>query len=305
MIYDNILELIGKTPLLKLNKIKEKLHLVANLYVKLEKNNLTSSVKDRIAKRIVLDLIKNDKVKKNSTLVIATSGNTGISLASICAFLDLHLIVTMPSNMSIERVKILEALGAEVISTPAQEGMTGAINKANEVIITNPNYHLINQFTNENNYLAHYYTTGREIYDDTDGNVDVVICGIGSGGTISGIGKYLKEKNPHIKIIGVEPRSSSIITTGKSGKHKIPGLGAGFIPQTYLAEYVDEILTVSDDEALFFQNYVQRKEGILMGISSGAALSAAIHVASNEQMKDKNIVVILPDSLERYLGDHE
>lgn len=301
MIYQNIFELIGNTPLLNLTKTKKKLNLYGNIIVKLEKNNLTSSIKDRVAKEIILAGLKNNTINNDSVIILATSGNMGISFAALCCYLDLSLIITMPENMSKERKKIIESLGAEVVETPFKLGMKGAIDEAIELVKKTSNAILIDQFTNLNNPSSHYKTTGKEIFEDTMGRVDVVVAGIGSGGTISGVGKYLKEQNKKIKIIGVEPFSSSVITTGEKGLHNIQGIGAGFIPNTLDLNYVDQVMRITDEEALFFQSYIQKTEGILMGISSGAVLCAAIKLSTSADMRDKNIVVILPDSKERYL----
>lgn len=301
-IYKGAVELIGSTPLLELRNIKEKYKLKANIYAKLEGYNPGGSIKDRIALQMILDAEKEGLLKKESTIIEPTSGNTGIGLAFIGKLRGYKVIIIMPSNMSIERVKILKAYGAEVILTDAKLGMQGSIIKANELNKEIKNSIILSQFTNPSNPRAHYLNTGKEIYEDLNGVVDVFVSAIGTGGTISGTGKYLKEKNPKIKIVGVEPASSPLLTKNETGSHKIQGIGANFIPKTLDRNIYDNIYDVSDDDAFQYSKEVALLEGILVGISSGAALKASLIEAIKEENKDKNIVVIFPDSGFKYLS---
>ncbi|MBR1532003.1 MAG: cysteine synthase A [Eubacterium sp.] len=300
--YKSISELIGKTPLLELGRFAESEELVATIFAKLEFFNPAGSVKDRIAKAMLDDAEQKGNLTAGSTIIEPTSGNTGIGLASVAASRGYKLILTMPESMSVERRTLLRAYGAEVVLTPANEGMRGAIAKANELAASIDNSFIPSQFTNTANPAAHRSTTGPEIWEDTDGTVDIFIAGIGTGGTISGVGEYLKSKNPEIKVIGVEPSSSPVISKGKAGPHKIQGIGAGFIPDTLNTEVFDEIITVANEDALKTGNTFAKAEGALVGISSGAALWAALKVAKRKENKNKNIVVLLPDTGERYLS---
>ena len=302
--YKSISELIGKTPLLELGRFAESEELVATIFAKLEFFNPAGSVKDRIAKAMLDDAEQKGNLTAGSTIIEPTSGNTGIGLASVAASRGYKLILTMPESMSVERRTLLRAYGAEVVLTPANEGMRGAIAKANELAASIDNSFIPSQFTNTANPAAHRSTTGPEIWEDTDGTVDIFIAGIGTGGTISGVGEYLKSKNPDIKVIGVEPSSSPVISKGKAGPHKIQGIGAGFIPDTLNTEVFDEIITVANEDALKTGNTFAKAEGALVGISSGAALWAALKVAKRKENKNKNknIVVLLPDTGERYLS---
>ena len=300
--YNNILETIGYTPLVELKKIKEEFHLEANIFAKVESFNPAGSVKDRVAKAMIEDAFKKGLINKDTLIIEPTSGNTGIGLAMVSAYYGLRLILTMPETMSIERRKLLQAYGAEIVLTPGSEGMKGAIAKAKELSLKNKNSFIPSQFTNLVNPETHYRSTGVEIYEDLDGKVDILVSAFGTGGTVSGTGKYLKEKNPCIKVIGVEPKGSPVVSKGQSGPHKIQGIGAGFIPDTLNVSILDEVITISNEEAFEKGKFICRKEGILAGISSGAALAAAIKVASLKENKDKNIVVVLPDTGERYLS---
>lgn len=300
--YKSISDLIGKTPLLELNRFLSEQKTNAKILAKLEFFNPAGSVKDRIAKAMLDDAEQKGNIKAGSTIIEPTSGNTGIGLASVAAARGYKLILTMPESMSIERRNLLKAYGAEVILTPAQLGMRGAIAKANELAESIENSFIPSQFTNTANPAAHRKNTGPEIWEDTDGTVDIFVAGIGTGGTISGVGEYLKSKNPDIKIIGVEPLSSPVISEGKSGPHKIQGIGAGFIPDTLNTEVFDEIIKVSNEEAFQTGALFAKTEGALVGISSGAALCAALKVAKREENNQKTIVVLLPDTGERYLS---
>lgn len=300
--FKSISELIGKTPLLELSRFTDNEEVVATILAKLEFFNPAGSVKDRIAKAMIDDAQQKGNLTAGSTIIEATSGNTGIGLASVAAAKGYKLILTMPESMSIERRTLLKAYGAEVVLTPANEGMRGAIVKANELAASIENSFIPSQFTNTANPAAHRSTTGPEIWKDTDGTVDIFIAGIGTGGTISGVGEYLKSKNPDIKIIGVEPFTSPVISKGKSGQHGIQGIGAGFIPDTLNTEVFDEIIAVTNEDALKTGNSFAKAEGALVGISSGAALWAALEVAKRKENEGKTIVVLLPDTGERYLS---
>ncbi len=297
-----VTELIGNTPLLELTNYNEANELGATIIAKLEYYNPAGSVKDRIANRMIEQAIKEGKVNKDTTIVEPTSGNTGIGLASVCASKGLRLIITMPETMSIERRNLMKAYGAELVLTEGTKGMKGAIEKANEILKETPNSFMPSQFENPNNPKVHEETTGVEIWNDTDGKVDIFVAGIGTGGTISGVGSYLKSQNPNIKIIGVEPTDSPILTKGQAGPHKIQGIGAGFIPNTLNTKIYDEIITVTNEDAFETGRVIAKKEGVLVGISSGAALWAATQVAKRPENKGKVIVVLLPDTGERYLS---
>ncbi len=298
----NITELVGNTPLLELNNIEKEFGLKAHIFAKLEYLNPAGSAKDRIGKMMIQDALETGKINKDSVIIEPTSGNTGIGLAAVAASLGIKVILTMPDTMSVERINLLKLYGAEIILTPGSKGMEGAVQKANEIAKNNPNSWIAGQFDNPVNAKAHELTTGPEIWNDTDGKVDVFIAGIGTGGTITGTGRYLKSQNKNIKIVGVEPSSSPLLTKGVSGPHKLQGIGANFIPKVLDKSVVDEIITISDEEAPLMTKKLALKEGILVGISAGAALSAAIKVAQKDEMKDKNIVVLLPDTGDRYLS---
>jgi cysteine synthase A len=302
MIYQNASEIIGKTPLLRLNNIEKKFKLNVNLLAKVEFFNPTGSVKDRIALSMIEDAEKNGILQRNSVVIEPTSGNTGIGLASVCAAKGYKCILVLPDNMSKERIKLMNAYGAEVVLTPAKLGMKGAVDKAEELSKTYENSFIPSQFDNPSNPEMHYRTTGPEIYRDTNRKVDIFVAGIGTGGTVSGVGKYLKEQNRNIKIVGVEPQDSPLLTKGKAGPHKIQGIGANFVPKTLNKKYVDEFLTASNEESFEYARTVGKLEGILVGISSGAALAQAVKVAKRNENNGKTIVVLLPDSGDRYLS---
>lgn len=301
-IAQNISDLVGKTPLLQLNNIAKQFNLKANLFAKLEYFNPAGSSKDRIAKFMIEEALKTGKLKKDSIIIEPTSGNTGIGLAAIASSYGIKVILTMPENMSEERIKLLKMYGAQIVLTDKTKGMAGAIEKANELAKENPGSFIPSQFDNPVNPLTHQKTTGPEIWQDLDGNVDAYVACIGTGGTLSGTGKFLKQQNPQIKIIGVEPASSPLITKGISGPHKIQGIGANFIPQNYDSSIVDQIVCVQDDDAFEYAKLIAKTEGAFVGISSGAALCAAIQLAQQPEYENKNIVVLLPDSGARYLS---
>lgn len=295
-------DLIGNTPLLELSNFEEKNNLEAKIIAKLEYFNPLGSVKDRIAFAMIETAIKDGKVNKETIIIEPTSGNTGIGLAFVTASKGLRLILTMPDTMSIERRAIVAALGAEVVLTPGAEGMKGAIAKAKALAKEYGNTFIPQQFENEANPKVHRDTTAQEILRDTDGAVDIFVAGVGTGGTITGNGQVLKEKNPNVKIVGVEPASSPVLSGGKPGPHKIQGIGAGFVPKVYNAEVVDEIITVENEDAFAASREVAKTEGLLVGISSGAAIHGAMVLAKRPENKGKNIVVLLPDTGERYLS---
>ena len=301
-IYKTADELIGKTPLLELSHIEDEYKLEANIIAKVEYFNPAGSVKDRIAKKMIDEAIKEGKINKDTVLIEPTSGNTGIGLASVAAAKGLKLIVTMPETMSVERRNIIKAYGAEIVLTEGVKGMKGAIEKANELAKEYSNSFIPGQFDNPNNPKVHFETTGPEIYEDTDGKVDIFVAGVGTGGTITGVGAYLKSKNKDIKVVAVEPESSPALSEGKSGPHKIQGIGAGFVPKVLDTSIYDEIIRVSNEDAFATGKLIGKKEGILVGISSGAAVFAAIELAKKEENKGKNIVVLLPDTGDRYLS---
>ena len=301
-IYGKIEDLIGKTPLFEVCNIEKELNLNARIFVKLEYFNPAGSVKDRAALFMLNQAEKDGKIKKGGTVIEPTSGNTGIGLASLCASRGYKIILTMPDTMSIERRKLLSAYGAEVVLTDGKKGMAGAIEKAEELQKNTPNSFIPSQFDNSANIDSHYFTTAPEIWIDTDGKVDILVAGVGTGGTFSGTAKYLKEKNSVIKAVAVEPESSPMISKGFSGAHKLQGIGANFVPDNFKKELCDEVITVSNENAYEFARLMAKKEGVLVGISSGAALSAAVEIAKREENKGKNIVVILPDTGERYLS---
>ncbi len=300
MIYNSAVELVGKTPMLRLNKVKERYGLKADILAKLEYLNPQGSIKDRAAKNMILSAIEEGRLAEGGTVIEATSGNTGIGLAFCATVMGFSAIIVMPDNMSKERINIIRALGGEVVLTAAALGMSGAIAKAEEIFRDTPNSIIAGQFSNKANPEAHYLTTAPEIYADSEGKIDILVCGVGTGGTISGIGKYLKEKNPDIKIVAVEPFSSPVLSGGAAGAHAIQGIGAGFTPEVLDTEIYDEIIAVSDSDAINTAKSLGTTEGILCGISSGAALAAAISLAKKDENEGKSIVVILPDSADRY-----
>mgnify|MGYP001092901608 CR=1 FL=1 len=301
-IYKGTLGLIGNTPLVEVANIEKELGLKARVLVKLEYFNPAGSVKDRIAKAMIEDAEKKGILKEGSVIIEPTSGNTGIGLASIAAAKGYRIILTMPETMSVERRNILKAYGAEIVLTSGAKGMKGAIAKANELAEEIEGSFIPGQFENPANPTAHYKTTGPEIYEQTEGKVDIFVAGVGTGGTISGIGKYLKEKNPEVKVVAVEPASSPVLSTGKGGAHKIQGIGAGFVPETLDTKIYDEIITVENEDAFATGKEMAKTEGILVGISSGAALYAAKELAKREENAGKTIVVLLPDGGDRYLS---
>ena len=301
-IYMSAADIIGKTPMLELRQIEKELKLQGSLIAKLEYLNPAGSVKDRVAKCMIDEAEKNGKLKPGSVIIEPTSGNTGIGLALVAASRGHKTIIVMPETMSIERRKILKAYGAELVLTEGSKGMAGAIEKANEMAKEIPGSFIPGQFTNMDNPKAHYDTTGPEIFEDTDGNVDFFVSCIGTGGTITGTGRYLKEKIPNVKIIGAEPEKSPVLTKGISGSHKIQGIGAGFVPEVLDLKVCDQIMTVKDEEAFEMGRLLGKKEGILCGISSGAALWCAIQLAKEKENAGKNIVVLLPDTGDRYLS---
>ena len=302
MLFKNASELIGNTPLVELTNIEKQYSLKAKLYAKVEYFNPTGSVKDRIALSMINDAFNKGLINENSVLIEPTSGNTGIGIAALCAMKNIKCILVMPESMSIERRKLLSIYGAKLVLTEAKEGMGGSIKKAKELEKTIPNAIILGQFDNEANPRIHYLTTGKEIYNDLNGKVDLFIAGIGTGGTISGTGKYLKEKIEDVKIIGVEPLSSPVISQNKKGSHKIQGIGAGFIPSTLDLSIIDKVETCSDEDAFKFARIVPSIEGMLVGISSGASLKVAIDYAKKDENANKNIVVLFPDSGDRYLS---
>ena len=300
--YNKIDELVGNTPLVELTNLEKNLNLKARIVAKVEYFNPAGSVKDRIAKAMLDDAEKRGLINKDTVLIEPTSGNTGIGLAMISASRGYRLILTMPETMSIERRNLLKAYGAELVLTEGAKGMKGAIAKAEELLKEYPNSFMPSQFTNPANPNIHYLTTGPEIYKDLDGKVDIFVAGVGTGGTISGIGKYLKEQNPNIKVVAVEPETSPVLSKGTPGPHKIQGIGAGFVPDTLNTSIYDEIITISNEDAFATGKTLAQKEGLLVGISSGAAVKAATILASRKENENKTIVVLLPDTGERYLS---
>ena len=295
-VYDSILDLVGKTPLVELKRIEEKEELQAKLIAKVESFNPAGSVKDRIAKAMIEDAEAKGLLKEGSVIIEPTSGNTGIGLAAAATVKGYRMILTMPETMSVERRNIVKAYGAEVVLTDGTKGMKGAIEKADELAKEIPNSFIAGQFVNPANPATHKKTTGPEIWEDTDGEVDIFVAGVGTGGTITGTGEYLKEKKPEVKIVAVEPASSPVLSEGVSGPHKIQGIGAGFVPETLNTSIYDEIIKVENEDAFETGKYLAAEEAILAGISSGAALYAAIQLAKREENKGKTIVVLLPDN---------
>ncbi len=302
MLVKNAYELVGNTPLLELTHLEKNLQLKAKLYAKVEYFNPAGSVKDRIALSMINDAESRGLLKEGSVIIEPTSGNTGIGLASIGTMKGYRVILTMPESMSIERRKLLKAYGAEIVLTEAAKGMKGAIEKAEELAKETPNAIILGQFVNPANPKIHYETTGPEIYKDLNGKVDVFVAGVGTGGTISGIGKYLKEQNKNIMVVAVEPATSPVLSEGKSGAHKIQGIGAGFVPETLDTSIYDRVMPIANEDAFEYGKLIGRQEGILVGISSGAALKAAVELAKLDEFEGKNIVVLLPDSGDRYLS---
>ena len=301
-IYKSLTELIGGTPLLELTQFEKDYQLKATMLAKLEYFNPAGSVKDRVAKSILDDAEQSGKLKPGGTIIEPTSGNTGIGLAAVAAARGYKLIITMPETMSVERRMLMKAYGAELVLTDGKKGMSGAIEKADELHREIPGSLIAGQFTNPANPKAHFETTGPEIYEDTDGKVDIFVAGVGTGGTVSGVGKYLKSKNPDVKVVAVEPATSPVLTKGKSGAHGIQGIGAGFVPDTLDTSVYDEVIAVEDADAYKFSRAVTASDGLLVGISAGAALCAGVQLARRPENKGKTIVVLLPDSGERYLS---
>ena len=300
--YDTITDLIGSTPLLKLNRFAAAENLGAEVYAKLEYFNPAGSVKDRIAYAMITDAEKNGTLKPGSVIIEPTSGNTGIGLAAVAAARGYRIIIVMPETMSVERRQLMKAYGAELVLTEGAKGMKGAIAKADELSHEIPNSFVPGQFVNAANPKAHFETTGPEIYEDTDGKVDIFVAGVGTGGTITGVGQYLKSKLPNVKVVAVEPATSAVLSTGVAGAHKIQGIGAGFVPEVLDTKVYDEIIPVSNEDAFATGRMIGRSEGVLVGISSGAAVWAAIQLAKRPENAGKNIVVLLPDTGDRYLS---
>lgn len=301
-IYKSAADFIGKTPLLELTHIEKEYNLKAKVIAKLEYLNPAGSVKDRIAKAIIDDAEEKGKLEPDSVIIEPTSGNTGIGLASVAAARGYRIILTMPETMSIERRQLIKAYGAEIVLTEGAKGMKGAIAKAEELAAQMPNSFIPGQFVNPANPKAHRENTGPEIYEDTDGKVDIFVAGVGTGGTVTGVGEYLKSKNPNIKVVAVEPATSAVLSTGVAGPHKIQGIGAGFVPDVLNTGIYDEIIPVSNEDAFATGKLIGKSEGVLVGISSGAATFAAIELAKRPENEDKTIVVLLPDTGDRYLS---
>ena len=301
-IYKKVTDLVGNTPILELGNYEEKNQLEATILAKLEYFNPAGSVKDRIAREIILDALETGKLTKDSVIIEPTSGNTGIGLASVAASLGIRIIITMPETMSVERRNLMKAYGAELVLTDGAKGMKGAIAKADELAKEIPNSFIPGQFVNELNPRAHKRTTGPEIWEDTEGKVDIFVAGVGTGGTVSGVGEYLKSKNPDVKIVAVEPATSPVLSKGEAGAHKIQGIGAGFVTDTLNTDIYDEIIPVENEDAFELGREIARTEGILVGISSGAALKAATELAKRPENKGKTIVVLFPDTGDRYLS---
>lgn len=301
-VYKSADELIGNTPLLELTNIEKEYSLKAKLLAKLEYFNPAGSVKDRVAKAMIDDAEASGKLKPGSVIIEPTSGNTGIGLASVAAARGYRIIIVMPETMSVERRQLMKAYGAELVLSEGTKGMKGAIEKANELAMEIPDSFIPGQFVNPANPKIHFTTTGPEIFDDTDGNVDIFVAGVGTGGTVTGVGEYLKSKKPDVRIVAVEPKDSAVLSTGVAGAHKIQGIGAGFVPDVLNTEIYDEIITVSNDDAFETGRLIGKAEGVLVGISAGAAAYAAIELAKRPENAGKTIVVLLPDTGDRYLS---
>lgn len=301
-IYNNVLDLVGGTPIMELHNYMKNFDINGRILAKLEYFNPAGSAKDRVAKQMIADAEASGKLKKGSTIIEPTSGNTGIGLASAAASLGYKCVLVMPDSMSVERINLLKAYGAEVVLSEGAKGMAGAVAKADELAKNIPGSFIAGQFENPSNPKAHYLTTGPEIWADTDGKIDIFVATVGTGGTLTGTAKYLKEKNPDIKIIAVEPASSPLLSAGKAGPHKIQGIGANFVPEILDTDLYDEVLTVTDDDAYKAANAIAKLEGILVGISSGAAVSAAAKIGKRPENAGKNIVTVLPDSGDRYMS---
>ena len=301
-IYTSAEQLIGNTPLVELTQIEKELGLKAKLIAKLELFNPAGSVKDRVALAMINDAEKRGVLRKESVIIEPTSGNTGIGLASVAAARGYKLIIVMPDSMSVERRQIMKAYGAQLVLSPGAKGMPGAIELANQLAASTPNSFIAGQFVNPANVMAHYTTTGPEIYSATDGKVDIFVAGVGTGGTITGTGKYLKEQNSKIKVVAVEPATSPVLSKGVTGPHGIQGIGAGFVPDILDTGIYDEIIPVKDEDAFTYGRMMGKKEGVLVGISSGAALAAAVELAKREENAGKQIVVLMPDTGDRYLS---
>ena len=301
-IYNSVLDLVGGTPIMELHNYMKNFDINGRILAKLEYFNPAGSAKDRVAKQMIADAEASGKLKKGSTIIEPTSGNTGIGLASAAASLGYKCVLVMPDSMSVERINLLKAYGAEVVLSEGAKGMAGAVAKADELAKNIPGSFIAGQFENPSNPKAHYLTTGPEIWADTDGKVDIFVATVGTGGTLTGTAKYLKEKNPDIKIIAVEPASSPLLSAGKAGPHKIQGIGANFVPEILDTDLYDEVLTVTDDDAYKAANAIAKLEGILVGISSGAAVSAAAQIGKRPENAGKNIVAVLPDSGDRYMS---
>ena len=301
-VYTSADQLIGSTPLLELSHIEKELGLKAKILAKLEYFNPAGSVKDRIAKAMIDDAEKSGKLVEGSVIIEPTSGNTGIGLASVAAARGYRIIIVMPETMSVERRQLMKAYGAELVLTDGSKGMKGAIERANELAAETPNSFIPGQFVNPANPKAHFETTGPEIYEDTDGQVDWFVAGVGTGGTVTGVGEYLKSKKPDVKVVAVEPATSAVLSTGVPGAHKIQGIGAGFVPDVLNTKVYDEIIPVADNDAFATGKQIGHKEGVLVGISSGAAVFAAIELAKRPENEGKTIVVLLPDTGDRYLS---
>lgn len=300
--YKTAADLIGNTPLLELSNLEKENNIQATILAKLEYFNPAGSVKDRVAREMIEDAERNGILKKGSTIIESTSGNTGIGLSSVAAAKGYKVIITMPETMSVERRKLMSAYGAELVLTDGSKGMSGAIAKAEELAREIPDSLLAGQFVSPANPEAHRKTTGPEIWNDTDGTVDIFVAGVGTGGTITGVGEYLKSKNPNVKVIAVEPATSAVLSGEKAGKHGLQGIGAGFVPEVLNTEIYDEIITVTNEQAFEWGRNIAKKEGVMVGISSGAALCGAFEIAKRPENKDKTIVVLLPDTGDRYLS---
>lgn len=301
-IYNSVLDLVGGTPIMELHNYMKNFDINGRILAKLEYFNPAGSAKDRVAKQMIADAEASGKLKKGSTIIEPTSGNTGIGLASAAASLGYKCVLVMPDSMSVERINLLKAYGAEVVLSEGAKGMAGAVAKAEELAKNTEGSFIAGQFENPSNPKAHYLTTGPEIWADTDGKIDIFVATVGTGGTLTGTAKYLKEKNPDIKIIAVEPASSPLLSAGKAGPHKIQGIGANFVPEILDTDLYDEVLTVTDDDAYKAANAIAKLEGILVGISSGAAVSAAAQIGKRPENAGKNIVTLLPDSGDRYMS---